>query len=212
MLFRSSLLTLACIQRTASNVAKRKLARARGRLYGTNTDQSIDKSNDNLPVLQMMTRILPSAACHGFKEQIVVKTYAIYSFTVLLMYSTRLSATRIGEDDKQLLRKGIELVEDNFSASWTAASNEIDKGQEADRLDCEIAFVAVLLRLMTFLLPFLHHTKSEDDGIARRFSVFATLSLENLGTHPVIFVEALAFYEVSSTHQNLFPKPSRKLR
>ena len=207
-----SLLTLACIQRTASNVAKRKLARARGRLYGTNTDQSIDKSNDNLPVLQMMTRILPSAACHGFKEQIVVKTYAIYSFTVLLMYSTRLSATRIGEDDKQLLRKGIELVEDNFSASWTAASNEIDKGQEADRLDCEIAFVAVLLRLMTFLLPFLHHTKSEDDGIARRFSVFATLSLENLGTHPVIFVEALAFYEVSSTHQNLFPKPSRKLR
>jgi hypothetical protein len=207
-----SLLTLACIQRTASNVAKRKLARARGRLYGTNSDQNIDKSNDNLPVLQMMTRILPSAACHGFKEQFTVKTYALYSFTVLLMYSSRLSAARISEEDKQLLRKGVELVEDNFSASWTAASNDIDRGQEADRLDCEIAFVAVLLRLMTFLLPFLHHVKNEDNGIARRFSVFATLALDNVGYHPFVFVEAMAFYEVSSRYRNIFPQLSQTLR
>ena len=207
-----SLLTLACIQRTASNVAKRKLAKARGRLYGNKSDQSIDKSNENLPVLQMMTRILPSAACHGFKEHFIVKTHALYSFTVLLMYSTRLSSSMIGEDDKQLLRKGIELVEENFSSSWTAASSDLDRGNEADRLDCEIAFVAVLLRLMTFLLPFLHQVKSEDSAIARRFSVFATLAVENLGSHPSISVEAMAFFEVSCMYRNLFPKRSRKLR
>ena len=207
-----SLLTLACIQRTANNVAKRKLARARGRLYGNILDQNADKANDDLPVLQMMTRILPSAACHGFKEHIIVKTHALYAFTVLLMYSTRLDAAVIGEDDKQLLRKGIELVEDNFSGSWTASSNDMDKGQEADRMDCEIVFVSVLLRLMTFLLPYLHYVRDENNGTARRFSVFATLALENTGLHPCIFVEAMAFFEVSCTCRNLFPKHSRRLR
>jgi hypothetical protein len=129
-----SLLTLACIQRTSHNVAQRKRARARGRVYGSKTDEAVDKSNENLPVLQMMTRILPSAACHGFRDYFAVKTYALHSFAVLLIYSARLNVVPLGDDDMQLLRKGIELVEDNFSSSWTAASVDSDRGQDAEKM------------------------------------------------------------------------------
>lgn len=204
-----SLLTLACIQRTSYNVAQRKRARARGRVYGSKTDEAVDKSNENLPVLQMMTRILPSAACHGFRDYFAVKTYALHSFAVLLIYSARLNAVPFADDDMQLLRKGIELVEDNFSNSWTAASIDIDRGQEAEKIDSEVAFLAVLLRLMTFLLPLLHHLVVEDRDIARRFSVMATIILESHGFHPVIYVESMAFVELLMTHLQLIPAPAK---
>ena len=206
-----SLLTLACIQRTAHNVSKRKSERARGRVMRSKTGDAVDKSNENLPVLQMMTRILPSAACHGFKDFFVVKAYALHSFAVLLIYSARLDAPSLGDEDKQLLRKAIELVEDNFSASWTAASADIDRGQEAEKMTTEVAFLAVLLRFMTFLLPYLGSLNSEDPDIARRFSVMAAVILESHQSHPVVCLEAMAFFEVLASHQEKLPPLSRRV-
>ena len=37
---------------------------------------------------------------------------------------------RLEAEELQLLRKGVELVEDNFVASWAAASADFDAGQE----------------------------------------------------------------------------------
>jgi len=125
-----SLLTLACIQRTASVVTKRQASRARDRSSNRSSSTNADGANNVLPLLQMMTRIIPSADCHGFKDYFVVRIYAMHSFAVLLAYSGRLEQVSFTDDDLQLLRKGVELVEDNFSASWTAASNDTDRGQE----------------------------------------------------------------------------------
>lgn len=204
-----SLLTLACIQRTAHNVSKRKSERARGRLLGSKTGEAIDKSNENLPVLQMMTRIIPSAACYGFRDFFVVKAYALHSFAVLLIYSARLNAATVADEDKQLLRKAIELVEDNFSASWTAASADSDRGQEAEKMATEVAFLAILLRFMTFLLPYIGYLKAEDCDVARRFSIMAAVILESHRSHPVISLEAMAFFEVLAVHQETLPSLSR---
>lgn len=206
-----SLLTLACIQRTAHNVSKRKSERARGRVKGSKTEEAVDKSNENLPVLQMMTRIIPSAACHGFKDFFVVKAYALHSFAVLLMYSARLNAAALADEDRQLLRKAVELVEDNFIASWTAVSADTDRGQETEKMATEVAFLAVLLRFMTFLLPHVDNLKSEDPGIARRFSVMAAVILESHHSHPVISLEAMAFFEVLTAHQEALPELSRRV-
>jgi hypothetical protein len=125
-----SLLTLACIQRTAFIAAKKKDSRARDRAANNVNREKEGGAENELPLLQMMTRILPSAGGHGFKDYFVVRTYALHSFGILLAYSSRLDKGSLSEDDKQLLRKGVELVEDNFSASWTAASIDVDRGQE----------------------------------------------------------------------------------
>jgi hypothetical protein len=136
-----SLLTLACIQRTAFAVAKKKDSRARDRASNSN-EKEADGADNELPLLQMMTRILPSAAGHGFKDYFVVRTYALHSFGILLAYSGRLDKASLSDDDKQLLRKGVELVEDNFSASWTAASTDVDRGQEVCCMLFELEFPA----------------------------------------------------------------------
>jgi hypothetical protein len=206
-----SLLTLAFIQRTAYNVARRKRARARGRAGGGKASAFVDESNENLPVLQMMTRIIPSAACHGFKDYFAVKTYALYSFSVLLAYSLRLETQPLGIEDQQLLLKAVELVEDNFSGSWASVSSDFDRGQESEKMTTEIAFLAVLLRLMTYLIPFLHVVASKDCDVARRFSIMSTVVLESHGSHPTIFVESMAFFEVMATHSALLPFPARSV-
>ena len=205
-----SLLTLACIQRTAHNVAKRKSARARGRVFGSATDEAVAKGNEELPVLQMMTRILPSAACHGFKDYFAVKTHALHSFAALLIYSSRMNAAVLGEDDKQLLRKGIELIEENFTASWTAATMDADKGHEAEKISSENAFLAVLLRLMTFLLRFLDQIQDDSDT-ARRFAAMAAVILESSGSHPSVFVEGMAFFEILARNKHLIGEPSTRV-
>lgn len=204
-----SLLTLACIQRTSSNVAQRKRAKARGRVWGSKTDEAVDKSNENLPVLQMMTRILPTSSCHGFKDFFAVKTYALHSFAVLLTYSSRLDTTPLNEEDKQLLRKGVELVEDNFSSAWTAVTVDLDKGPDIEKLSFEVAFVSVIVRLMTYLLPYLHHLQTEDCDAARRFSVLATIILEIYSSLPVVAVECLAFFEVLVYNLPLLSSPAQ---
>lgn len=201
-----SLLTLACIQRTSCKVKQKKLVRARNRSSENYTEKA-DKENESLPVLQMMTRILPSVSCFGFRDYFVVKTYALHSFAVLLAYSNRLGVKPMSAEDKQLLLKGIELVEDNFIASWTAASVDVDKGQEADKLTAEIAFLAVLLRLMTFLTPYLREVQKEDPDVTRRFCIMLAIIQETHGSHPSITVEAMAFAEVLAANHDLLPAP-----
>ena len=78
-------------------------------------------------------------------------------------------------------------------------------------MSSEAAFLAVLLRLMTFLLPSLRHLKEENPDIAYRFSIMGTLMLESYGSHPVVVMEAAALFESLAANQQLLPPPSRVL-
>jgi len=78
----------------------------------------------------MMTRILPSVGRQGFRDFFIVQTHALHAFGLLLGYSLKLEKDKLDAEDLQLLRKGVELLEDNFIASWTAASADFDVGQE----------------------------------------------------------------------------------
>lgn len=123
-----SLLTLACIQRMAQKVSETKNDRNRGRVLSA--EEVILQDEETLPTLQMMTRILPSVARQGFRDFFIVQTHALHAFGLLLGYSSKLEKDRLEAEDLQLLRKGVELIEDNFVASWTAASVDFDAGQE----------------------------------------------------------------------------------
>ena len=205
-----SLLTLASIQRAAHKVAERQVTKARERAASTGEEEVIDPNKDDeLPILQMMARILPSVSFHGFfRDFFVVRTNALHSFATMLSYSGRLEPP-FSDVDMQLLRKGIELIEGNFSAAWTAASTDADKGQEAEKIASEAAFLSVLLRLMTYVVPLLHHIVSENPEVARRFSLMATLILEDYSNHPTVSVEAMGLFEVLTAHRHLLPPPSR---
>lgn len=72
-------------------------------------------------------------------------------------------------------------------------------------MGAEISFLAVLLRLMTLLVPSLHQIHAERPGSASRFSCMATMIMESLGSHPVVAVECMAFFEVLSDNNNLLP-------
>ena len=80
---------------------------------------------------------------------------------------------------------------------------------KGEKLGAEVSLLAVLLRLMTLLVPSLHHIHSENPGIASRFSCFATLIMETIGSHPIVAVECMAFFEVLAGNQHLLPQPSR---
>ena len=123
-----SLLTLACIQRTTYEFEQKQLARSRARV--SRPDEVTKEGDAELPLFQMMTRILPSSACYGFRDYFIVRTHALHSFGLLIAYSSRLDGDSLEPEDIQLLRKGVELVEDNFTSSWTAASVDVDRGQE----------------------------------------------------------------------------------
>ena len=124
-----SLLTLACIQRTTHSITEKHRARARGR--STNTNAVTEIQSDSLPTIQMMTRILPSVACSGrLRETFLVRTYAMHSFGLIIAYSSRLDQATMSVESLHLLKKAVEVVEENFLASWTAVSSDFDGGQE----------------------------------------------------------------------------------
>jgi hypothetical protein len=202
-----SLLTLAFIQRTNYTVINRKQQRAISR--ATNESSEVSKMESNLPVLQMMTRILPSVACHGRRDYFTVRTCALHAFAILVTYSGRLDKLTV--DSMQLLRKGVELIEENFASSWTASSADYDRGQEGEKMTSEVSFLVVLLRFMTCYLPYIEILKAEDPNIARRFCVIATLVLELQGSHPAVFAEAMAFFEVMASNSHLLPPPAMQV-
>jgi len=205
----ASLLTLACIQRSASLVAERKLERARSRLESGATPPR-DKEAE-LPVIQMMTRILPSISYLGFADFFEVRTFALQSFQILLSYSSRLDKESWDEVDMHLLRKAVEVVEDNICSAWIVASNELDHGQEGTKVAAEAGFLAVALRLMSFVTPHLWRLGKEDNAILSRFCVMARLILERRGNHPAVATEGMIFYEVFAGQENLLPRLSEKV-
>ena len=167
----------------------------------TTEGNEIPSTENNLPVLQMLTRILPSVACRGRRDYFTVRTCAMHAFVILVTYFGRLNKLTV--DAIQLLRKGVELIEENFASSWTASSADYDRGQEAEK-----TFLVVLLRFMTCYLPYIENLRTEDPDIARRFCVIATLVLELQGSHPAVFAEAMAFFEVMASYNHLFPSPA----
>lgn len=203
-----SLLTLGCIQRTANIVAQRQLERARGRVESSKTTVLGQNKDSQLPLLQMMTRILPSIVDYGFTDFFEVRTFALHSFQILLAYSSRLDKGSPDDVDKQLLRKAVDIVEDNVCSAWLVASNDLDKGHDGEKMASEYAFLAVLLRLMSFIIPYLKILLAEDNNILPRFCVMARLILERHGDHPGVAFEGFIFYEVLMGQLRLLPSPS----
>lgn len=201
-----ALLTLASIQRTAQRTTERQLTKARERARSYGDDEVITAKEEELPLLQMITRLIPSLAFHGlFRDYFIVRTHALHSLALLLSYSNRLDPMHPDEVDMQLLRKSIELVEGNYGAAWTSATGDFDRGQEAEKMSSEVGLVAVLLRLMTLLVSHLRHMLVEHPDIGRRFSVMVTVALEIHSSHPVVFVEAMAFFEALASHHEVMP-------
>jgi hypothetical protein len=122
------LLTLACMQRAAHHLKKQRSARARVR--GSSEEQNKANNEDLLPTLLMITRVLPSIAFRPTGGFFSVRTYGLHAFGLLFAYSSRLLNTSLNEEDIHLLKKGVELVEDNFVAAWTVASLDFDHGNE----------------------------------------------------------------------------------
>eukprot|EP00977_Amphora_coffeiformis_P001138 scaffold236_cov245-Amphora_coffeaeformis.AAC.5 len=191
-----SLLTLACIQRTASHILLRHLERARIRSGSLSPAKATKKSNSELPILQMITRILPSINYFGFRDYLVVRCYAIHAFAVLLAYSERLEGDELGGVERQLLEKAIELVEDNFCSSWMLASIDVDRGEEPEKMAAETSLLSVLLRLMVFLAKHLHKVDTSEGGLTRRFALIGRIILEKHRLHPYIVREVMALFEV----------------
>ena len=206
-----SLLTLCCIQRTQHNITERRQIRVRDRTGSTDTLSDIAKE-ESLPLLQMMTRILPSATYHGvFRDYFIVRAHALHAFAVFLAYSGATDESTLEDVDLQLMRKGIELLEGNFISCWTAVSTDADKGQESEKMASEAVFLSALLRLMTIVTPHLQHFISESFDIAERFSIMGTIILERFSSHPTVLVQAMCFFEVLVKHRHLLPPPSAKV-
>lgn len=74
---------------------------------------------------------------------------------------------------------------------------------QGEKLEREASFLAVLLRLMTYLIPSLRHLESTDPSVATRFGCMAALILECFQAHPVVFMEGMAFYELMIARQQL---------
>ena len=123
----SALLALACIQRTSDRI--QKIRTARSRLRGSDTTGQDGDNEDTLQMSQIMIRVLPSIAYHPTGGFFGARTYGLHAFGLLMSYKS----ASVGVPDEQeihLLRKTVELVEDNFLSAWTAASSSFDQGNE----------------------------------------------------------------------------------
>lgn len=190
-----SLLTLGCIQRTANNIKLIQTARSKGR--STASETATAAQEHALPTMQMMTRILPSIACHAtIRDAFVPRIYGIHAFNILLAYSTYQKEDEWTAEDQHLIKKAIESVTDNFLSCWTAVSTDMDGEQAAEKLSEEIAFLSVILRMMTCLIPYL------EGATLSMFVQMASVITEGAGRHPIVLVEALAFFEVVYKQQD----------
>ena len=191
-----SLLTLGCIQRTAHNIKLIQAARSKGR--STASETATAAQEHALPTMQMMTRILPSIACHAtIRDAFVPRIYAIHAFNVLLAYSTFQKEGEWTAEDEHLIKKAIESVMDNFLSCWTAVSTDMDGEQAPEKLAGEISFLSVILRMMTCLVP------NVDGATLSRFVQIASVICEGAGRHPVVVVEATGFFEVTLKQEDL---------
>lgn len=204
------LLTLACMQRNTFQFTERRSNRSR--LRGSPGGPKDDVA-DSFPTLQIMIRLLPFASCQFIGgTPFSARTVALYALFMLLEYSGKLDRPSLDPENLHLLKKAAEIVEDNFLSAWTAASQSVDHGNETEKIAGESSFLAVLLRLMTFLVPSLYHLDDSDPGVASRFSTMATIIMDHGGSHPVVQLEAMAFFEMLSEHQALLPPHSGGLK
>ena len=158
-----------------------------------------------LPLFQILIKILPSITIRPTGGFLGVRAVGMHAFGLLFSYSRKSDVAEMSSQEMHLLKKLVELVEDNFLSAWTAASTDFDHGTDEDRLTTEVSFVAVLLRLMTFLTPKLCHMDGVDERVALRFARMSSLAVECFGSHPTVRLEAMAFHEVLSQHQHLLP-------
>lgn len=121
----TAFLTFASIQRSAHRIDKLQLERSRMR--GSPRKAEAD---DVLPTLQIMIRLLPSINCGLQRGFFGVRTYALHAFGLMLSYSNKFKELTLNENDIHLLRKTVEIVEDNFLAAWTIVSSDQDQGNE----------------------------------------------------------------------------------
>eukprot|EP00536_Pseudo-nitzschia_multiseries_P003440 jgi/Psemu1/252652/estExt_Genewise1Plus.C_530049 len=197
------LLALACIQRSVHYITERRASRSR--LRGSPV-RSKGENEDSLQTIQIMSRVLPYVS--GLLSSGIslnARASALHSILMLLEHSGKMNADHLHEDDLHLLKKAVEIVEENYLFAWTVASRALDQGNQAQKIAHEPSFLSVILRFMTFLTPFLHHLGSYDDRIAKRFSTMAMLIVECYGNHSVVQLEALAFFEVLADNRCLLP-------
>jgi hypothetical protein len=168
--------------------------------------QKDQDNEDILPLFQILIKILPSITIRPTGGFLDVRAVGIHAFGLFFAYSSKLGGETMSPQESHLLRKLIELIEDNFLSAWTAASADYDHGTDEAKLSSEASFVAVLLRLMTYMTPSISRLEGLDKDVAMRFSKMATLATECLGSHPTVKLEAMAFHEVLSQHQFLLPE------
>jgi len=208
------LLTFGCIQRTSQRMA-RETARARARFAGRGRSYDDELSHaSSLPTMLMLTRALPYIATHtGYDDDsFLTRTYALHSFGLLLSYSNvvgNMSVTFAPEDERyQILSKAVEIVENNFFAAWKTNMTEVDsRSRETEKLTVEPAFLTVLIRLMTFLIPHLRLLADNSDStIAGRFSSMVAVMISISGYHAAVVLEGVLFFDNLSSRMNLLTR------
>ena len=158
---------------------------------------------DKTPVMIMMTRVLPSLATQNPEsDSFLARTCALHAFGLLISNSIP-SEANLSPEHIQILWKAVESVETSFLGAWSAIVSESSGGKEREKFAWSPAFHAVLLRLMTTLLPWLGDLKSLDRWVASRFACYASIVLEYSSDHPAILFEGSVFFERSRTYQDL---------
>lgn len=143
---------------------------------------------------------MPSLATHKHDtESLLARTYALHSFGVLISNSISTDSV-LTTEQLQIIWKAVESVESSFLGAWSAVDA---KGREREKFASEPAFLSVLLRLMTTLVPWLKELKSLDRFFAGRFAAYASTILEFSHNHPVVLFEGSVFFERLSVHRYL---------
>lgn len=151
----------------------------------------------------MMTRVLPTLATQNPEaDSLLARTYALHAFGLLISNSISREAA-LSPEQIQILWKAVESVETSFLGAWSAIVSENSGGKEREKFASLPAFQAILLRLMTTLLPWLGDLKSIDRWIASRFSCYASIILEYSLHHPAILFEGSVFFEHLNKHKRL---------
>lgn len=142
----TALLTLGCIQRSSNRIqaVRAEQDRVRGSPKKTNKGEDQD---DLLPTLQMMVRVLPSTNCGIRGGFFGTRVHALHTFGLILSYSRKFVGVLLGEEEMQLLKKLVFVIEDNFLASWTVVTAEKDHGNE----------VCICLKSQENFLPLIHN-------------------------------------------------------
>ena len=192
-----SLLTLACIQRTAQKIDDDERRRDKAKSSAPDCEKA--KIDTAPQTTIMITRVLPSCGTSNMEGDFFgVRTHALHSLLILLAYSIPKTIEEpISSEDVQTIhtiRKCIEVIETNFLSAWTAPTADYDAGQEGEKFTSEPMFLAVLLRFMTLMLPWLHLLRESDCSVASRFVSMASTILENSSMHPTVIFEGFVFF------------------